>query len=77
MPLHLVWLEFKQDAIASQLVTIGHNLGNLGTQYGLTTSDAPTWQNEAAQNSYLQTVLIPSARLFGRAHGGARRTANR
>ena len=69
MPLHFVWLESKQDAIATQLVTIGDNLfaqSEDGTKdvYGLAPSDVATWRQGAAMNAYLQLRLIPAIRDY-------------
>ena len=69
MALHFVWLESKQDAIASQLVTIGDNLfaqSDDGTKniYGITPAEIATWRQGAAINGYLQLRLIPAVRDY-------------
>lgn len=74
---HFVWLESKQDAIASQLVTIGDNLfaqSESGTQeiYGLTSADIAMWRQGAAMNAYLQLKLIPAIRDYSNGVTAAR-----
>ena len=66
---HFVWLESKQDAIASQLVTIGDNLfaqSEDGTKniYGVSPAEIATWRQGAAMNDYLQSRLIPAVRDY-------------
>ncbi len=66
---HFVWLESKQDAIASQIVTVGDNLfaqSEKGTKpvYGVSPAEVATWRNGAAMNAYLQQWLIPAVRDY-------------
>lgn len=67
-----VWLESKQDPLASQLVTIGGNLASQGATFGLSVANIAYWQKGAAVNDYLQTQLIPAVRDFSGAATTAR-----
>lgn len=58
---HFIWMKGAQDALASQLVTIGDQLSGLDPKFGVTSDDVAYWQYGAAVNNWLQVMASPSA----------------